>query len=112
MTRKLFAPILAIALAASPLTVKPASAASGDDIAKALLGATALFVIVNGLDNDHRPKARHVDRRSPKARHVDRRRAPQHYRLVPAPRGPRWVRDAHRHDRWDHRHYRHEARRH
>ena len=102
MTRKLFAPILAIALAASPLTVKPASAASGDDIAKALLGATALFVIVNGLDNDHRPKARHVDRR----------RAPQHYRLVPAPRGPRWARDAHRHDRWGHRHYRHEARRH
>jgi hypothetical protein len=101
MTRKLFAPILAIALAASPLSVTPASAASGDDIAKALLGATALFVIVNGLDNSERPRARHVDRRP----------APQYYRLVPAPRGPRWARDAHRHDRWEHRQYRHEARR-
>jgi len=124
MTRKsrFFVPILAAALALGPMAAAPARAADGNDFAKALLGATALFVIVNGIDNARRGDVRHVRR--------DAHR--RYYRPAPVHRAPRreayrgretyWShaprhhdrytprRAWHRHDR--DRHHRHEARRH
>lgn len=57
MTRKIVAAALAATLALGPLSAAPARAADGEDIAKAILGATALFVIVNEIDKDKKRKS-------------------------------------------------------
>ncbi|MBL3576950.1 hypothetical protein BV509_00490 [Rhodovulum sulfidophilum] len=62
MRHRIFAPLLAAALAFGAVGATPARAADGSDVAKALLGATALFVIVNGIDR-HTGKAERHDRR-------------------------------------------------
>jgi len=96
-----FAPLLAAALALSPMTSAPARAGDAETLAAALLGAGALFVIVDGLDGKtHRAKPHHAARRPDPHRHF----APS-----------RQLRNDHRHGprRWDPHHSRswHDARR-
>ncbi|MBN2907443.1 MAG: hypothetical protein JXJ18_12110 [Rhodobacteraceae bacterium] len=58
MTRKIIAPLLAAALAFSPIAAAPARA--DGDLAKVLLGATALFIIADGLDKNGNRTVRRV----------------------------------------------------
>ncbi|WP_132541303.1 hypothetical protein [Rhodovulum euryhalinum] len=67
MTRRLIAPLLAAALALTPMAAAPARA-DGEDIAKALLGAVVLYGIAEGLDSRDRKDNRRVEQR-----HDDRR---------------------------------------
>ncbi|TCP39823.1 hypothetical protein [Rhodovulum marinum] len=60
LTRTLIAPILAAAIALTPMTATPARA--DDDIAKALLGALVLYGIAESIDTDKRDNDRRADR--------------------------------------------------
>ncbi|RAP40024.1 hypothetical protein BYZ73_17185 [Rhodovulum viride] len=78
MRHRIIAPLLAAALVFGTVGAAPARAADGSDVAKALLGATALFVIVNGIDR-HTGKADRHDR--------------HHVAPAPPPRADRFWRD-------------------
>ncbi|SIO48384.1 hypothetical protein SAMN05444722_2530 [Rhodovulum sp. ES.010] len=79
MTRRFLIALIAGALALTPVGAAPARA--DDDLAKALLGAAALFVIVKEIEDNRkdRKKAQRVERFG--GRHAHRRPAP---RVIPA----------------------------
>lgn len=79
MTRRLVAPLLAAAIALTPMAATPARA--DDDIAKALLGALVLYGIAESIDSKNRKDDRRIERR-----HDDRRgwQGAHRGRIIPA----------------------------
>lgn len=62
MTRRLVAPLLAAAIAVTPMAASPARA--NDDLAKALLGALVIYGIAKGVQAQERRDDRRVERRA------------------------------------------------
>ncbi|MBK1635898.1 hypothetical protein [Rhodovulum adriaticum] len=85
MTHRFLAPALAAALFVTPLAPKPAQA-DQEDLARALFGAAAVFILIEAFDDDDRDyrgnRPAHV-RHGPPPRHRGYY-APAHRRYVPA----------------------------